>query len=80
MQKQLFTILLVAASFMGIAQRPTEVSAPAPKSTEKDPNGDFKRELNLSQKTENKGEVTIKGQKVPYKVTATTQPVWDGDG
>jgi hypothetical protein len=34
----------------------------------------------LEQKTETKGEVTVKGQKIPYKVTATTQPVWDEDG
>ena len=25
-------------------------------------------------------EVTIKGQKVPYKATAGTMPVWDDDG
>ena len=55
-------------------------NAAAPKAAEKDQYPAFKREINLEQKTETKGEVTIKGQKVPYKVTATTQPVWDEDG
>jgi hypothetical protein len=42
---------------------------PAPKM---DSNPGFKRELSLEAKTENKGEVTIKGQKVSYKVVTGT--------
>ena len=55
-------------------------TAAAPKTAEKDQYPAFKREISLEQKTETKGEVTVKGQKIPYKVTATSQPVWDEDG
>ena len=82
MQKQIFTALLLVTTLFVTAQRPTmePPTAAAPKAAEKDQYPAFKREINLEQKTETKGEVTIKGQKVPYKVTATTQPVWDEDG
>nr|WP_269009638.1 carboxypeptidase [Aquirufa ecclesiirivi] len=40
----------------------------------------FKRELSLEAKTENKGEINIKGQKVSYKVITGTMPVWDDQG
>ena len=69
MQKQLFSCLLVLVAFMAQAQKPSE-----------DKNASFKRELSLETKTENKGEVTVKGQKVPYKVVTGTMPVWDEDG
>jgi carboxypeptidase C (cathepsin A) len=72
MQKQLFTYLLLASSLFAIAQKPAEEVASK--------SGAFNRALNLDQKAEKTGEVTIKGQKVPYKVTATTQPVWDEEG
>ena len=82
MQKQIFTALLLVTTLFVTAQRPTmePPTTAAPKAAEKDQYPAFKREINLEQKTETKGEVTIKGQKVPYKVTATTQPVWDEDG
>ena len=80
MQKQLFTYLLVLLAFIAQAQKPAEVPAAKPATKSEDKNPSFKRELSLEAKTENKGEVTIKGQKVPYKVTASTQPVWDEDG
>ncbi|MFM1930325.1 MAG: hypothetical protein RL387_1653 [Bacteroidota bacterium] len=77
MQKQLFTILLLVSSLFVQAQRPTEEAAP--KATP-DANPAHKRELNVDLKSEKNGEVTIKGQKVPYKVTTATQPVWDDNG
>ncbi len=79
MQKQLFTYLLLVTSLFTQAQRPSEDAAPkaAPKA---DMNPSFKRELSLEAKTENKGEITIKGQKVSYKVVTGTMPVWDDDG
>ena len=79
MQKQLFTCLLLVSSLFTQAQRPSEDAAPktAPKA---DMNPSFKRELSLEAKTENKGEITIKGQKVSYKVVTGTMPVWDDDG
>ena len=82
MQKQLFTALLLVTTILVTAQRPTmePPAAAAPKTAEKDQYPAFKREISLELKTETKGEVTVKGQKIPYKVTATTQPVWDEDG
>lgn len=77
MQKQLFTCLLLVTSFFVQAQRPAEEAAPK---ASPDANPGHKRELNLDLKSEKNGEVTIKGQKVPYKVTTATQPVWDDNG
>ena len=72
MQKQLFIYLLILTTSLAVAQKPSEELA--------NKNADFKRVLTLDQKAEKIGEVTIKGQKVPYKVTASTQPVWDEEG
>jgi Carboxypeptidase C (cathepsin A) len=38
------------------------------------------RTLNPDHQVVTEHEVTIKGQKVPYRVTTGTQPVWDDDG
>jgi len=58
MQKQLFTYLLLASSLFAIAQKPAEeVSSKT---------AAFNRALSLDQKSEKTGEVTIKGQRVPY--------------
>lgn len=80
MQKHLFTYLLVLLAFIAQAQRPGEETAAKPVAKAEDKNPSFKRELSLEAKTENKGEVTIKGQKVPYKVVTGTMPVWDEEG
>jgi carboxypeptidase C (cathepsin A) len=80
MQKQLFTYLLVLLAFLAQAQKPTEETAAKPATKSEDKNPSFKRELSLEAKTENKGEVTIKGQKVPYRVVTGTMPVWDDEG
>lgn len=63
--------MLLAISVFAIAQKPTEEATKT---------AAFNRALNLDQKSEKTGEVTIKGQRVPYKVTASTQPVWDEEG
>jgi len=80
MQKQLFTYLLVLLALITQAQKPTEENMNKPAAKSEDKNPSFKRELSLEAKTENKGEVTVKGQKVPYKVVTGTMPVWDEDG
>ena len=80
MQKQLFTYLLVLLAFIAQAQKPTEETAAKPATKSEDKNPSFKRELSLEAKTENKGEITIKGQKVPYRVVTGTMPVWDDEG
>jgi carboxypeptidase C (cathepsin A) len=38
------------------------------------------RTLNPDHKVVTNHEVTIKGQKIPYKVVTGTQPVWDEEG
>jgi carboxypeptidase C (cathepsin A) len=79
MQKQLWVALFLVTSLFTQAQRPSEETAkPATKQEDKNPS--FKRELSLEAKTEAKGEVMIKGQKVPYKVVSGTIPVWDEEG
>ena len=88
MQKQLLTYLLLLITLFVQAQRDNSenqpTAAPAAASTAAanapDKNAAFKRELSLEQKSETKGEVTIKGQKIPYKATAATMPVWDENG
>jgi carboxypeptidase C (cathepsin A) len=70
----------VLLAFIAQAQRPGEETAAKPAAKAEDKNPSFKRELSLEAKTENKGEVTIKGQKVPYRVVTGTMPVWDDEG
>ncbi|CAM4307095.1 carboxypeptidase [Cytophagaceae bacterium 50C-KIRBA] len=79
MQKLLITYLLLFISLFTQAQKLVEdtVSKAALKV---DMNPNFKRELSLEAKTENKGEINIKGQKVTYKVVTGTMPVWDDNG
>lgn len=77
MQKQLFTYLLVLSALFLQAQKNSN-EEPSDKGVDKNPK--FKRALSLEAKTEKKGEVTIKGQKVPYKVVSGTIPVWDEEG
>lgn len=77
MQKQLLVALLMVTSLFAQAQKSGEEGA---KAKQEDKNPSFKRELSLEAKTETKSEVTIKGQKVPYKAVTGTIPVWDEDG
>jgi carboxypeptidase C (cathepsin A) len=77
MQKQLLVALLMVTSLFAQAQKSGEEGA---KAKQEDKNPSFKRELSLEAKTETKSEVTIKGQKVPYKAITGTIPVWDEDG
>lgn len=61
------------------AQKPSAspTEAPAPKTEKANAPA---RTLNIDSQVVTKGEVTIKGQKVPYKTTAGTIPVWDEEG
>ena len=77
MKRSLFTYLLLLSFLFVQAQKSAE-EASTSKGVDKNPA--FKRELSLEAKTEAKGEATIKGQKVPYKVVSGTIPVWDEDG
>ena len=58
MQKQFFTYFLLLTTVVTIAQKPAEEGSTKAAA--------FNRALSLEQKAEKTGEVTIKGQKVPY--------------
>ena len=65
------------------AQKPTDDGMNQPAKTAlkaEDKNAGFKRDFSLETKSEAKGEVTVKGQKIPYKVVTGSIPVWDEDG
>jgi carboxypeptidase C (cathepsin A) len=83
MKKLLFILAIAASSEMLQAQKPADdmmnqQAKPAMKAEDK--NAGFKRDFSLETKTEAKGEVTVKGQKIPYKVVTGSIPVWDEDG
>lgn len=79
MQKLLYTYLLLYISLFTLAQKSLEDTV-AKAALKVDMHPNFKRELSLEAKTENKGEINIKGQKVSYKVITGTMPVWDDQG
>ncbi|CAM3300605.1 S10 family peptidase [Aquirufa ecclesiirivi] len=79
MQKLLYTYLLLFISLFTLAQKSLEDTV-AKAALKVDMHPNFKRELSLEAKTENKGEINIKGQKVSYKVITGTMPVWDDQG
>ncbi|GAB3570132.1 carboxypeptidase [Spirosoma luteolum] len=69
---------LLALSLAGThAQKPTTDRAKPAESTTDAP---LSRTLNLDKQVVTNGQVTIKGQRVPYKTTAGTIPVWDEEG
>jgi carboxypeptidase C (cathepsin A) len=79
------TLLLFALGIISISSFSQKKASPAtPTSTEAKPAKvtvpDASRTLNPDMKQESKGEITVKGQKVPYTATVGTIPVWDEDG
>jgi carboxypeptidase C (cathepsin A) len=73
-------------SVLGQAPRSNNQSAPAPpKDAPKEAKEDKtppspSRTLNPDHQVVTEHDVTIKGQKVPYRTTTGTMPVWDDDG
>ncbi|MDQ1088623.1 carboxypeptidase C (cathepsin A) [Siphonobacter sp. SORGH_AS 1065] len=82
--KHIFLGLLAALQLATVAhaqnsQRPA--ATPTEKSAPKDDKSSAQSlSLNLDSQVVTKGEVTIKGHKVPYKATVGTIPVWDEEG
>jgi carboxypeptidase C (cathepsin A) len=78
-----FIFLLVLISFKGISQQKkpevTNKESVSQKPEDK-PQFSNSRILNPDMTLVTNAEVTIKGQKVPYKATVGTQPVWDESG
>lgn len=77
MKKTLLSVLLCSSIVTLSAQKPGGDTAAAPKS---DKQTAPKRVLEAESAVTTKNEVTIKGQRVPYKTVAGTLPVWDEDG
>lgn len=82
--KKIFTLIFSGICVFHLAQaqpQPTSKPAPAAKpadSSAKDA-GNFRRIITES-KVVTQHQVTIKGQRVPYKATTGTLPVWDESG
>lgn len=83
MKKTLFVFSIVCLSLASMAQGPRRGESPAP-AQESKPKSDApaskSRTLDPDMSVVTESSVTIKGQRVPYKVTAGTQPVWDDNG
>ena len=83
MKKTLLIVSVLANTCLLNAQKIVSDTAPLAMkmgNTVDDKNPSFKNELLLETKTESKGEVTVKGVRVPYKVSSGTIPVWDENG
>jgi carboxypeptidase C (cathepsin A) len=83
--KQVFLLLLISCyTFTGTwAQKPVSAEkqpAKEGKSPKEDKPAPDSRSLDIDSQVVTNGQVTIKGQRVPYKATAGTIPVWDEDG
>ncbi len=79
MRKTLFLLLFYCGSVSLPAQKQsTADTAASAKGTPSQITS--KRQLEAESSVVTKGEVAIKGQRVPYKVTAGTIPVWDEEG
>jgi carboxypeptidase C (cathepsin A) len=86
MKKIVFIITLFIATVQGFSQRPERTapildSATAKPAIANDEKSTTPKRTPVAESVVvTKGEVTIKGQKVPYKVNTGTLPVWDEDG
>jgi carboxypeptidase C (cathepsin A) len=75
--KRWFMTLALAASTAASALAQTGNSDVA---AEPEKDSDFGRALEAESAVTTTHEVTVKGQRFPYRATAGTQPVWDDDG
>jgi carboxypeptidase C (cathepsin A) len=84
MKKVLLLVSLASFSLAGIAQGPRQGAPASAPAQEAKPKSDApvskSRTLDPDMSVVTESSVTIKGQRVPYKVTAGTQPVWDDNG
>jgi carboxypeptidase C (cathepsin A) len=81
MKKQILFILTLLIAFNNFAQQKPVIAAPVAANAAKvEAVVSNSRTLNPDMNVVTNGEVTVKGQKVPYKATAGTIPVWDDAG
>ncbi len=76
MKKIFLLSVMISVCFLAVAQKPaTDTSVKEDKQS-----AALKRVLNIDASNSTKNEITIRGQKVPYKATTGTIPVWDEEG
>lgn len=84
MKKVLLLVSLASFSLAGFSQGPRQGAPASAPAQEAKPKSDApvskSRTLDPDMSVVTESSVTIKGQRVPYKVTAGTQPVWDDNG
>ncbi len=79
MKKLIF--ILACTTLSTFAQAPKTTNTEPAKAVEKAPGiSSETRQLKPDNAVVTTGEITVKGQKVPYKATAGTMPVWDDNG
>jgi len=78
MKKNAFLIILVGFALQLQAQESKEASSTPPKAKEE--NSIYNIPYNLDQQVVSNHQTTIKGQRIPYKATTGTMPVWDEEG
>ena len=78
MKKNAFLIILVGLTLQLQAQEPKEASANPEKA--KVENSIYNIPYNLDQQVVSNHQTTIKGQRIPYRATTGTMPVWDEEG
>jgi len=78
MKKSLFIVVAIANFISTVAQQKTESSDKSSPKSEKQSESNLV--FNPDQSVITEHTTTIKGQKVPYKATTGTMPVWDEDG
>ena len=84
MKKVLLLVSLASFSLAGFSQGPRQGAPASAPAQEAKPKSDApvskSRTLDPDMSVVTESSVTIKGQRIPYKVTAGTQPVWDDNG
>lgn len=78
MKKSLFLVVAIASFISTVAQQKTDSSDKSSPKSEKPSESNLV--FNPDQSVITEHITTIKGQKVPYKATTGTMPVWDEDG
>lgn len=76
MKKIFLLSVMIPVCFLAGAQKPAADSSVK----EDKQSAALKRVLNIDASNSTKNEITIRGQKVPYKATTGTIPVWDEEG
>ena len=76
--------ILTAALLLGctalFAQKPAQKTPQKPDTSDGKHYAQSSRSLKIDASVTTSHEVTIRGQRVPYKVTAGSLPVWDEEG